>query len=155
MRYKAIMTLLVVSTGVCRGQQIDTTIHKRHYSASSYYPGTYDRIQFDNNEPKILFSLGNYEDTLKIGHWLYFYPSGTLLAEGNYEKGVKNGKWNYYAGNGNYKVVTFSTKYPSAERICFGPGNSPQIHDKRVTKTYTVNLINGSQSSCWPTIILD
>jgi hypothetical protein len=153
--YRLIVIMACVTTGTCYGQRADTTIHKRHYSACTYYPGAYDRIQFENNEPKILFSLGNYEDTLKTGHWLYFFPTGLLLAEGNYEKGVKTGKWKYYLGNGNCNIVTFYAKYPSGERICFGPGNSPQIHDTRAAKTYTVNLINGSQSSCWPTVILD
>jgi hypothetical protein len=149
------MILVCVVTGTCYAQRADTTIHKRHYSACAYYPGAYERIQFESDEPKILFSLGNYDDTLKTGYWLYFFPTGILLAEGNYEKGVKTGKWKYYSGNGNCNIVTFYAKYPSSERIYFGPGNSPQIHDTRVTKTYTTTFMNGLRPPGPPTVILD
>jgi hypothetical protein len=154
MRYRIIALLCLVAS-TCSAQRADTIIHKRHYSACSYYPATYDRIQFDSEEAKILFSLGNYEDTLKTGHWLYFFPTGLLLAEGNYEKGVKAGKWKYYSGNGNCNIVTFYAKYPSSERICFGPGNSPQIHDTRATKIYTTTFINGIRPPGPPTVMLD
>ena len=114
---------------LCYGQHADTTIHKRHYSVCCYYPGMYERIGLETDEPKILFSLGNYQDTVKAGHWLDFFASGQLLAEGDSDKGIKQGNWKYYSGNGDYSVVKFSAKIPTIERIHFTASSYAEIYD--------------------------
>lgn len=128
---------------VCCAQKADTTVHKRHYSFCSYYPGIYDRIGLETDEPKILFCLGNYQDTLKTGHWLYFFSSGKLMAQGDYEKGIKTGKWNYYSGNGDYSVVIFSSKTPTTEQIRFETSRYAAIYDYFHTKGQQNYLLNG------------
>lgn len=144
-----------VLANLCYGQKADTVIHKQHYSFCSYYPGIYDRIGLETDGPKTLFCLGNYQDTLKTGHWLYFFPSGKLLAQGNYEKGIKTGKWKYYSASGSGSVVKFYEKYPSIEKISFGPGNAPLIYDLRIDETYSIDLINGMQRASQPVKMLD
>lgn len=135
--------------------QEDTIIQKRHYTAFGYYPGAYERLELETDEPKTLFFLGNYESNLKTGHWLYFFPTGLLLAEGEYDKGVKTGKWTYYSIKQKRSVVMFSAKYPAVEKICFGPGNSPLIYDVRIAEKYPKHLVNGLRIPQEPTIQLD
>jgi hypothetical protein len=155
-----IIGLLACNIDLCYSQRADTTIHKRHYSFCSYYPGIYDHIGLETQEPKILFCLGNYQETLKTGHWLYFFPGGQLLAQGNYEKGIKTGKWKYYLVNENQRsVIKFNMRCPSGESISFGPGMAPKIQDTfRYLwrgKTCERLLINGMPPPSPITRILD
>jgi hypothetical protein len=150
-----ILILLCVAANLCYSQRADTTIHKQHYSFCSFYPGMYDRIGLETDEPKTLFCLGNYEDNLKTGHWLYFFPSGQLLAQGNYENGIKTGKWKYCSASGSCSVVEFYAKYPSIEKISFGPGNAPLIYDLRIDEKYSKDLINGMHRASQPVRMLD
>ncbi|TSA28013.1 MAG: hypothetical protein D4R67_04975 [Bacteroidetes bacterium] len=40
------------------------------------------------------------EDGSREGHWIEYYPGGTLKAEGDYKADKKTGKWNYFHPNG-------------------------------------------------------
>src|SRR6185312_6163636 len=71
----------------------DTVVNGHRYTYVEYYP---------NGKVKM---LGNKNDTLKTGKWVYYKNDGTVLAKGNYKEGYKYGKWVYtdYMGK-KYKI---------------------------------------------------
>lgn len=60
-------------------------------------------------DTRFIHSLGNYKDaqnTIRTGHWIYYYPNTVVSAKGNYDSnGKKTGDWKYYYDNGVLKEV--------------------------------------------------
>jgi len=51
----------------------------------------------------IVSIMGNVEDNMNIGEWIYFYPNGQLESKGKFNNDLPEGRWNWYYPNGNVK----------------------------------------------------
>ena len=82
---------------------------------------------------KSYYSLGNYENSLKHGRWIYFYPDGQVYAKGHYKKGKKKGRWTY----GGY-TVRYPGSWKVTDKVSLDDKGMICIRDtiKQGTKTY-------------------
>ncbi len=82
-KHKFIFLLFTIGLffGKITAQTKDIIYYKRHYNYCKYYHSESARmrqVELDNENK--LFCLGNYVDSLKNGHWIYFYSSGKHFA---------------------------------------------------------------------------
>ncbi|MES2514458.1 MAG: hypothetical protein V4580_09945 [Bacteroidota bacterium] len=142
---------------VLSAQQVDTVYHKKHFNFVRYYPSGSARILDypEGSESKVL-CFGNYTDSLMNGEWIYFYPTGTVLAHGKYKEGFKRGKWKYYS-SAVEEIVIYKKGVIVTDMIAFDTEGYPQVIDKiyhSKTKTYT-ELFNGKQKPMSRVYFLD
>jgi antitoxin component YwqK of YwqJK toxin-antitoxin module len=141
-----IMIFLLMSL-MLSAQQVDTVYHKKHFNFIRYYPSGSARVLDypEGNDRKVL-CFGNYTDSLMNGEWIYFYPTGMVLARGNYKNGLKRGKWRYYSSSVE-EIVIYKKGAIATDMIIFDNEGYPQVIDKiyhAKTNSYT-ELINGRQ----------
>lgn len=101
------LLLTIISFGQHRQ---DTVVNKDHYNFIDYYPNGHLKI------------LGNYQDTIKHGQWVYFKLDGQKLAVGQYKIGHKI-KVVYYPNDSvpiKYKWRKNNTPYEHFENDSIG-----------------------------------
>ncbi len=79
-----------------------TTIRKLHYKN-----GRLDKsveLFFYSGEKKL---IGNFEEGLKVGEWLYFNEKGKVIKKGKFEKGKPVGVWKVYDAKGKKELVVY------------------------------------------------
>jgi antitoxin component YwqK of YwqJK toxin-antitoxin module len=80
----------VYADGVLTGEGIIDTIGRLQGNWKEYYPG---------GELK---SQGNYDNSKRVGEWVFYYQNGKTEQRGKYDKkGKAQGEWKWYYESGN------------------------------------------------------
>lgn len=114
MKQTIILFLLICSAFCCFAEK-DTIVNRKHYDHVEYYP---------DGKLKV---LGNHNDSLKNGNWIYFKKDGERLAYGKYRKGLKKGKWIYYHKKGR-TIINWRNHKPN-EKIDLDENGELVIYD--------------------------
>ena len=102
-QFYLLFTVLIAFISNVDGQthNFDTIIEGKFYSFVDYY---------NNGRIK---TLGNYNDTIKTGDWIYFTRKGDKLAFGLYQDNHKIGNWTYYDKKNVYRIKWTEKNKPS------------------------------------------
>lgn len=137
-RHKYIILLFTICLSFDKvvSQTQDKIYNKRHYNYCKYYYSESARMQQNEleNENK-LFCLGNYADSTKDGHWIYFYSSGKPFASGYYKNGYKIGNWKIYSAE-TTKTIKYTKKQKVKDCAYVDKYGKPEITD-------TIHIDNG------------
>jgi antitoxin component YwqK of YwqJK toxin-antitoxin module len=73
-----------------------------YYLVNEDKPYTGDIVSYFNGKPEF---EGQIENGLRVGLWVYYYPSGQKKMEGSYKEGLKDGNWTTWLENGQQEKV--------------------------------------------------
>jgi antitoxin component YwqK of YwqJK toxin-antitoxin module len=110
-------------------QSLIISYDHKEYNFKKYYYSESARMGAKEleDENKIL-CYGNYNDTLKSGNWIYFYPSGKPFGIGKYKNGFKIGKWKYFYAN-SIETRTYLKKHQVKDNIFIDQYGKPEMTD--------------------------
>jgi hypothetical protein len=156
-RHKFIVLLFTIglSFGKIAAQSKDKTYNKRHYNYYKYYYSESARmkqVELDNENK--LFCLGNYVDSVKNGHWIYFYSSGKPFASGYYKNGYKIGNWKIYSAE-YVRTIKYTKKQMVKDCAYVDKNGKPEITDTIHFHNGMVIKKIGQQNAHMPTRWLD
>src|SRR5262245_25355742 len=103
-----ITLIFFLKNHLCCQIKTDTIVNHKKYTFKGYYPSRNQRENQLSDEKPILLYIGNYENGLKTGNWIYFNQKGETFAQGSYSKGKKIKKWKYYSSSGSCRILDYS-----------------------------------------------
>lgn len=89
-------------------------------------------VEYDENGG--IYSIGNTENEMKEGYWVYFWSHGGFRSEGLFENDKKSGLWKYYAWEGN---LDFSTMMQEGKN----DGPAHKYHPNEALR-YSLDYVN-------------
>lgn len=73
-----------------------------YYLVNEDKPFTGEIVSHFNGKPEF---EGQIENGLRVGLWVFYYPSGQKKMEGSYKEGLKDGNWTTWLENGQQEKV--------------------------------------------------